>query len=93
MINKRILLIYTGGTIGMVKDKLKKTLVPFNFDELLKAIPELKSEDVDLDTISIANPIDSSNMNPNHSYPVAYLLVGPLKVSRPKRAVFSMILQ
>lgn len=64
MINKRILLIYTGGTIGMVKDKLKKTLVPFNFDELLKAIPELKSEDVDLDTISIANPIDSSNMNP-----------------------------
>jgi len=64
MINKGILLIYTGGTIGMVKDKLKKTLVPFNFDELLKAIPELKSEDVDLDTISIANPIDSSNMNP-----------------------------
>ena len=63
MINKRILLIYTGGTIGMVKDKLKKTLVPFNFDELLKAIPELKSEDVDLDTMSIANPIDSSNMN------------------------------
>jgi L-asparaginase len=63
MINKRILLIYTGGTIGMVKDKEKSTLVPFNFDELLKAIPELKSEDVDLDTISIANPIDSSNMN------------------------------
>jgi len=64
MINKRILLIYTGGTIGMVKDMEKNTLVPFNFDELLKAIPELKSEDVDLDNISIANPIDSSNMNP-----------------------------
>ena len=63
MINKRILLIYTGGTIGMVKDKLKKTLVPFNFDELLKAIPELKSEEVDLDNISITTPIDSSNMN------------------------------
>jgi len=63
MINKRILLIYTGGTIGMVKDMEKNTLVPFNFDELLKAIPELKSEDVDLDNISIANPIDSSNMN------------------------------
>ncbi|CAI8377182.1 MAG: L-asparaginase 1 [Cryomorphaceae bacterium] len=65
MINKRTLLIYTGGTIGMVKDKLKKTLVPFNFDELLKAIPELKSEDVDLDNISITKPIDSSNMNPS----------------------------
>ena len=30
---KKILLIYTGGTIGMVKDKTKKTLVPFNFDK------------------------------------------------------------
>ena len=39
MINKRILLIYTGGTIGMIKDMEKNTLVPFNFDELLKAIP------------------------------------------------------
>ena len=74
MINKRILLIYTGGTIGMVKDKLKKTLVPFNFDELLKAIPELKSEDVDLDTISIANPIDSSNMNPTVWAEIAILI-------------------
>ena len=43
MINKRILLIYTGGTIGMVKDKEKNTLIPFNFDGLLKAIPELKN--------------------------------------------------
>lgn len=74
MINKRILLIYTGGTIGMVKDKLKKTLVPFNFDELLKAIPELKSEDVDLDIISIANPIDSSNMNTNVWAEIAILI-------------------
>jgi L-asparaginase len=63
MINKRILLIYTGGTIGMIKDKVKNTLVPFNFDELLKAIPELKSDEVDLDNVSIKNPIDSSNMN------------------------------
>ena len=46
---QRILLIYTGGTIGMVKDKIKNTLVPFNFDGLLKAIPELRSEELDLD--------------------------------------------
>ena len=74
MINKRILLIYTGGTIGMVKDKEKNTLVPFNFDELLKAIPELKSEDVDLDTISITKPIDSSNMNPTVWAEIAILI-------------------
>ena len=61
--NKKILLIYTGGTIGMIKDKVKNTLVPFNFNGLLKAIPELKSEEVDLENVSIKNPIDSSNIN------------------------------
>ena len=63
MKNKRILLIYSGGTIGMIKDKVKNTLVPFNFNRLLKAIPELKSEEVDLENVSVKNPIDSSNMN------------------------------
>ena len=74
MINKRILLIYTGGTIGMIKDKVKNTLVPFNFDELLKAIPELKSEEVDLDNISIKTPIDSSNMNASVWVEIATLI-------------------
>ena len=60
---KKILLIYTGGTIGMIKDKEKNTLIPFNFDELLKAIPELKSDGLYLDNISIKQAIDSSNMN------------------------------
>ena len=72
--NKRILLIYTGGTIGMVKDKKKNTLVPFNFDKLLKAIPELKSDEVDLDNISTKKPIDSSNMNPNNWIEIATLI-------------------
>ena len=74
MINKRILLIYTGGTIGMIKDKVKNTLVPFNFDELLKAIPELKSEEVDLENISIKIPIDSSNMNASVWVEIATLI-------------------
>ena len=61
---KTILLIYTGGNIGMKKDKEKDTLVPFNFDKLLNIIPELKINDLVLDNISIKNPVDSSNMNP-----------------------------
>ena len=72
--NKKILLIYTGGTIGMIKDKVKNTLIPFNFDELLKAIPELKSDEVDLDNVSIKNPIDSSNMNPDVWVEIATLI-------------------
>ena len=61
---KKILLIYTGGTIGMKKDKEKDTLVPFNFDKLLNIVPELKINDLVLDNISIKTPVDSSNMNP-----------------------------
>ena len=47
----------------MIMDKVKNTLVPFNFDGLLKAIPELKNEELDLENISISKHIDSSNMN------------------------------
>jgi len=72
--NKKILLIYTGGTIGMIKDKVKDTLVPFNFNGLLKAIPELKSEEVDLDNVSIKNPIDSSNINADVWVEIATLI-------------------
>ena len=72
--NKKILLIYTGGTIGMIKDKVKNTLVPFNFDGLLKAIPELKSDDVDLENISTKKPIDSSNMSPDNWVEIANMI-------------------
>ncbi|AEW85875.1 asparaginase [Flavobacterium columnare] len=58
-----ILLIYTGGTIGMVKDAETGALKAFNFNKLLKNIPELKLLDCNIATISFENPIDSSNMN------------------------------
>lgn len=60
----RILLIYTGGTIGMVKDSESGVLKAFNFDELLHNIPELKLLDCHIETFSFKEPIDSSNMNP-----------------------------
>lgn len=58
-----ILLIYTGGTIGMVKDADSGVLKAFNFNKLLKNIPELKLLDCNIATISFETPIDSSNMN------------------------------
>jgi len=65
MLNKsKILLIYTGGTIGMRKDFDSGALKAFNFSKLLQRIPELKQLDCDIETISFENPIDSSNMNP-----------------------------
>lgn len=59
-----ILLIYTGGTIGMMKDFETGALKAFNFSKLLQRIPELKQLDCTIATISFENPIDSSNMNP-----------------------------
>lgn len=58
-----ILLIYTGGTIGMVKDADSGVLKAFNFNKLLQNIPELKLLDCNIATISFEIPIDSSNMN------------------------------
>ncbi|WP_264565752.1 asparaginase [Flavobacterium sp. N3904] len=62
----KILLIYTGGTIGMRKDFETGALKAFNFSKLLHNIPELKLLDCEIDTFSFENPIDSSNMNPEY---------------------------
>ena len=60
-----ILLIYTGGTIGMVEDTRSKSLKPFDFTNLSEQIPELKKIEVSLSTIAFDKPMDSSNMHPD----------------------------
>ena len=69
-----ILLIYTGGTIGMIKDFETGALKAFNFDELLQNIPELKLLEHKIDTVSFERPIDSSNMKPEFWLQIAYLI-------------------
>ena len=69
-----ILLIYTGGTIGMVKDAETGALRSFNFDNLLDNIPELKLLACSIDTISFEEPIDSSNMNPDYWLQIAEII-------------------
>jgi L-asparaginase len=61
-----ILLIYTGGTIGMIRDFSTGALKAFDFDQLLKQIPELNLLDCTIETISLDEPQDSSNLNPVH---------------------------
>jgi L-asparaginase len=70
----KILLIYTGGTIGMVKDSDTGALKAFNFKKLLLRIPELKLLDCEIDTVSFETPIDSSNMNPDQWVKMAQLI-------------------
>lgn len=70
----KILLLYTGGTIGMSKDFETGALKAFNFNKLLQRIPELKQLDCEIETISFENPIDSSNMNPQEWAKIATVI-------------------
>ncbi|GIR12940.1 MAG: hypothetical protein CM15mP23_15150 [Cryomorphaceae bacterium] len=60
----KILLIYTGGTIGMVHDSESNAYVPFDFENLQSQIPELQHLDCILEVQSYEPSIDSSNMQP-----------------------------
>lgn len=60
---KKILVIYTGGTIGMVKDKTTGALYPFDMKKIYEALPVLRELDCEIDTIQFDPIIDSSDMH------------------------------
>jgi len=60
----KVLLIYTGGTIGMIKSHNNESLKPIDFHSLIKNIPELKLLNCTIEIISFEKPIDSSNISP-----------------------------
>ena len=70
----RILIVYTGGTIGMTEDLATGALVPFSFDHLMKNVPKIGRLGYALDHVEIDPPIDSSNMNPTHWAQVAKMI-------------------
>lgn len=59
-----ILVLYTGGTIGMMKDPRTGSLVPFDFGNIYEHMPILRNLDYVIDFYSFENLIDSSNMTP-----------------------------
>ena len=59
-----VLLIYTGGTIGMIENPETGALENFNFDHLLKHVPELKRFNYRISSYQFNPPIDSSDMEP-----------------------------
>lgn len=69
-----ILLIYTGGTIGMMKNPKTGALKAFDFDNLLIKIPELNLLECTIETISFDEPLDSSNMNTNYWVKIAEII-------------------
>ena len=62
-----ILIIYTGGTIGMKTDAATGALVPFDFSGIYDEFPSLKRLNVDIDVHTVSPVIDSSNVEPDSS--------------------------
>lgn len=60
-----ILVIYTGGTIGMMAHPETGALSPLNFNEITRYLPELKRFDFKIDSISFTPPLDSSDIGPD----------------------------
>lgn len=73
--NAKVLLIYTGGTIGMIEHPETGVLTAFDIDHLSKQIPELSKLDMELKAVSLGMPIDSSDMNPEIWQDIAQLIV------------------
>ncbi len=71
---RKILLIYTGGTIGMVKDYQSKALKAFDFSQILENIPELHQLECSIESVSFEEPIDSSNMNTRYYIQLAEII-------------------
>ena len=60
----KVLLIYTGGTIGMGRNSRTGALEPLDFDHLISNLPEFAYLETDIDTYQFNQPIDSSDMQP-----------------------------
>ena len=69
-----ILIIYTGGTIGMKTDEATGALVPFDFSGIYEEFPSLKRLKVDLEVLTIKPPIDSSNVSVENWVDMARLI-------------------
>ena len=61
---KSVLLIYTGGTIGMIRRESDGSLIPLELNNMYHYHPVLESLPVKIDLVSMENIIDSSDMNP-----------------------------
>ena len=70
---RSVLIIYTGGTFGMVKDA-SGSLAPFNFGKVVDRVPELRHLGIRLTVISFPKPIDSSNILIQDWKDMAYII-------------------
>ena len=68
-----VLIIYTGGTIGMKTDSRTGALVPFDFSGIYDEFPSLKRLNIDIEVMTLP-PIDSSNVSPRDWTTIARII-------------------
>lgn len=69
-----ILLIYTGGTIGMIENPETGALLNFDFEQFRHYVPELKRFNYHIDSYTFNPPIDSSDMEPKYWIQIAQII-------------------
>jgi len=72
--DKGILIIYTGGTIGMEMDAESKSLKPLDFSSIINKIPDLQQFNFNIDTIQFKHPVDSSDIHPGFWIDIANII-------------------
>jgi len=72
--SSRILIIYTGGTIGMVQDHDTGVLSPIDFSQIRREVPEIKKFGYAIEVVSFNPVLDSSDMKPEHWVKMAELI-------------------
>ena len=60
----KILLIYTGGTIGMIESKDSGSYIPFSVKSVLEYVPKLKSLKAEISVVSFEKPLDFESIFP-----------------------------
>lgn len=74
--NTSVLIIYTGGTIGMVHEPVTGTLVPIDFRHISAQVPELQRFGYRLETVTFDHVIDSSDISPDVWKEIALTIAG-----------------
>lgn len=69
-----VLMIYTGGTLGMVFDQESKSLKAFDLKETLRYAPEMERLDFNLSIFPFDKPFDSSNVTPEIWQKIAQII-------------------
>ena len=76
MRTNKVLLIYTGGTIGMGQNPKTGALEPLDFNHLIDRVPEFGQISTDIDVYQFNPPIDSSDMSPQRWAEMVDIIAG-----------------